>query len=366
MKMKEKKIIISGGGTAGHLYPALTVGNKLIEKNPLLRLTFVGSNRELERNIMKHYKAEFIALKIEGIKGRGLKTIKSLFLLPFSFLKSFAILLRIKPCLVIGVGGYSSGPIVLLASLMRIPTLILEQNLYPGLTNRLLLRWVQKAAVSFKNSLPSFKGKGVFIGNPVREEFHHISPKKRTPHLTLLIFGGSQGSHFLNKGITATLPLFKEEKQKLKIFHQTGKKDFDWVKNIYTQNNFKDVTVKSYFYEMANYFQISDLIICRAGATTVAELIASQKASLLIPFSQATDNHQALNAGELAAIKGAEIILEEEFSPEILAGKVLYLLKNKEKITQMEKNLAGLKTENAAEKISGLCYELMESGRRSN
>jgi UDP-N-acetylglucosamine--N-acetylmuramyl-(pentapeptide) pyrophosphoryl-undecaprenol N-acetylglucosamine transferase len=364
--MKEKKIIISGGGTAGHLYPALTVGNKLIEKNPHLRLTFVGSSRELERNIMKQYKAEFIALKIEGIKGRGLKIIKSLFLLPYSFLKSFAILLRIKPALVIGVGGYSSGPIVLLAALMRIPTLILEQNLYPGLTNRLLLRWVQKAAVSFKNSLPAFKGKGVFIGNPVREEFHHISPKKRTNHLTLLIFGGSQGSHFLNKGITITLPLLKEEKEKLKIFHQTGKKDFEWVKKSYTQNNFKDVTVKSYFYEMANYFQKSDLIICRAGATTIAELIASQKASLLIPFSQATDNHQALNAGELAAIKGAEIILEEEFSPEILAGKIFYLLKNKGKITQMEKNLNGLKTENAAEKISGLCYELMEPCRRSN
>jgi UDP-N-acetylglucosamine--N-acetylmuramyl-(pentapeptide) pyrophosphoryl-undecaprenol N-acetylglucosamine transferase len=366
MKMKEKKIIISGGGTAGHLYPALTVGKKLIEKNPHLHLTFVGSSRELERNIMKHYKAEFIALKIEGIKGRGLKTIKSLFLLPFSFLKSFAILLRIKPCLVIGVGGYSSGPIVLLASLMRIPTLILEQNLYPGLTNRLLLRWVQKAAVSFKNSLPSFKGKGVYIGNPVREEFYYISPKKRADHLTLLIFGGSQGSHFLNKGITTTLPLLKEEKDKLKIFHQTGKKDFDWVKKSYTQNNFEDVTVKSYFYEMANYFQKSDLIICRAGATTIAELIASQKASLLIPFSRATDNHQALNAGELEAIKGAEIILEEDFSPEILAGKIFYLLKNKGKITQMEKNLTGLKTENAAGKISSLCYELMESGRRSN
>ncbi len=117
---------------------------------------------------------------------------------------------------------------------------------------------------------------------------------------------------------------------------------------------------------MANYFQISDLIICRAGATTVAELIASQRASLLIPFSQATDNHQALNAGELAGIKGAEIILEDEFSPEMLAGKVFNFLKNKEKITRMEKNLAGLKTENAAEKISGLCYELMDSGRRSN
>lgn len=364
--MKEKKVIISGGGTAGHLYPALTVGNKLKEKESHLRLTFVGSSRELERNIMKHYKAEFIALKIEGIKGRGLKTIKSLLLLPFSFLKSFALLLRIKPDLVIGVGGYSSGPVVLLASLMKIPTLILEQNLYPGLTNRLLLRWAQKAVVSFKSSLPSFKGKGIFIGNPVREEFYRITPKKRTDTLTILIFGGSQGSHFLNKGITATLPLLRKEKVNLRIFHQTGEKDFDWVKKSYALNDFKEATVAPYFYEMADYFQKSDLIISRAGATTVAELIASQKASLLIPFSQATDNHQVLNARELANIKGADIILEEEFSPEALAGKIFYLLKNKEKITQMEKSLARLKTENVAEKISELCYELMEEAGRSN
>ena len=253
--MKEKKIIISGGGTAGHLYPALAVGDKLKEKDPALHLTFIGSRREVEKNIMKHYHVNFVALPIEGIKGRGLKAVKSLLLLPLSFLKSFVILLRIRPGLVIGAGGYSSGPVVLLASLMKIPTLILEQNLYPGFTNRLLLPWVHQAVVSFKSSLPSFKGKGIFIGNPVREAFYHLSPKEKSEKLTVLIFGGSQGSHFLNKTMLASLPLLKKEMKNLRIFHQTGKKDYEWVKKNYAQNGFKEVTISPYFFEMADYFR---------------------------------------------------------------------------------------------------------------
>ena len=310
---------------------------------------------------MKHYQVNFVALKIEGIKGRGLKAVKSLLILPFSFLKSFVILLRLRPGLVIGAGGYSSGPIVLLASLMKIPTLILEQNLYPGFTNRLLIPWVRQAVVSFKSSLPSFKGKGIFIGNPVREAFYHLSSKEKSEKLTVLIFGGSQGSHFLNKTMLASLPLLKKEIKNLRIFHQTGKKDYEWVKKNYAQNGFKEVTVAPYFFEMADYFQKSDLIICRAGATTIAELIASQKASLLIPFSQATDNHQYFNARELEKIRGAEIILEKEFTPEIFADKIFSFLRNKDKITLMEKNLVPLKTEKVSEKISNLCFKLMEA-----
>lgn len=359
--MTQKEVIISGGGTAGHLYPALAVGQKLKERDPDLQLTFVGSSRSLERNIMKQYQANFISLRIEGIKGKGLRVIKSFLLLPLSFLKSLAILIRMKPNLVVGVGGYSSGPIVLLASWMKIPTLILEQNLYPGFTNRLLLPWVKRAVVSFKSSLPSFKGKGVLIGNPVREEFYNLAPKQRSNKLTLLIFGGSQGSHFLNQAMRLTLPLLKEEKENLRFFHQTGEKDLDWVKTSYVQNGYKDITIAPYFFDMASYFQKADLIISRAGATTIAELISSRKAALLIPFSKASDNHQELNARELEKIKAAEIILEEEFTPEILAQKILYFMNNKEKINQIEKNLDQMRTENAATKISNLCFKLMET-----
>lgn len=359
--MKGKKVIICGGGTAGHLYPALALGQKLQEKEPFLHLMYVGSSRDLEKRIMKHHQVHFITLKIEGLKGKGLKTIKSLLLLPFSLIKSLAILLRTKPDLVIGVGGYSSGPVVLLASLMRIPTLILEQNLNPGLTNRLLLPWVKKAVVAFQSSLSLFKGKGILIGNPVREEFYTLPHKERNSKLTILIFGGSQGSHFLNQGIDASLSLLKKERENLKIFHQTGNKDFEWTKNSYAKNGFTEVIIAPYFFNMADYFQKSDLIISRAGATTIAELKASQKASLLIPFSKATDNHQVFNAKEMEKTKSAEIILENEFSPEIFAEKILNFLKNKDKIAQMENNLGLTKEEKVAEKIADLCFELMEA-----
>ena len=363
--MKERRVIISGGGTAGHIYPALAVGRKLKDKDPNILLTYVGTSRELEKNIMKHHQVDFIPLIIEGIKRRGLKALKALLLLPFSFIKSWAILKHQKPSLVVGVGGYSSGPIVLLASWKKIPTLILEQNYHPGLTNRLLRRWVRKAVVSFEGSIPLFKGKAIFIGNPVREEFYHLSPKQKNEKLTLLIFGGSQGSHFLNKGIRAALPLIKKETESLRFFHQTGNRDLAWVKESYEQHGFQDVTIAPYFSDMASYFQKSDLIISRAGATTIAEFIASQKASLLIPFSQAADNHQVLNARELEKIGGAEILLEEEFTPEKLADKIIYFLQHKERIIQMEKNLARLKTENVSEKIADLCLDLMKKRKES-
>ncbi len=364
--MNTKRVIICGGGTAGHLFPALSVGKKLIEKCPEIQITYVGGTRELERKIMLRNQVDFIALKIEGIKGRGLRIVKSLLILPWSFLKSLGILMKIKSHLVIGVGGYSSGPIVLMASWMKIPTLILEQNRYPGLTNRLLLPWIKKAVVAFDSSLSDFKGKGIFLGNPVREEFYNISEKLRNGKLTLLVFGGSQGSHFLNQKIINSLTLLKKIKTELCIFHQTGEKDYEWVKRSYLQNQIKSVTVAPFFYDMAEYFEKSDLIISRAGASTIAELIAAQKASLLIPFAQATENHQTLNARELEKINAAEIILEKDFSEEFFAEKIQYYAENKEKITQMENNLKKLRTENAADKISELCLELMKTKNQEN
>ncbi len=358
------RLIFSGGGTAGHLYPGLVVSEKLKEKNPGIQITFVGGNRKLEKNIMDHYGVHFIPLKIEGLKGRGIKIFKSLFILPFAFIKSFTLLTRIKPNLVIGLGGYSSGPIVLLASLKKIPTLILEQNLFPGLTNRTLLPRIQKAVVAFEDSLPHFKGKGLFLGNPARPEFYALHPKKRNSKLSLLIFGGSQGSHFLNTNITSTLPLLEDKKNELKIYHQTGSSEFEWVQQSYSKHGFSDVEVAPYFYDMPNYFQKSDLVICRAGATTVAELIASSKAALLIPFAKATDNHQVQNASMLKKVGGAEIILESEFKPEVFAKKIIDFMNNKDSLDRMEKNIVSLKKENSAENISKLCWDLMDNGYR--
>ena len=361
--MKEKRVIISGGGTGGHLYPSLAVGQKLKEKDPHLHLTYVGTTRSLEKQISEHYRIDFIPLRIEGIKGLGIKALKSLLLLPWAFVRSLIILLRTKPQLVIGAGAFSSGPIVLLAAWMNIPTLIMEQNIKPGLTNRLLRRWVKKAAVSFESSLSHFRGKGVFTGNPIREEFYSLPAKQRNSRLTLLIFGGSQGSHFLNKGVTDALPLLRNERDSLQIFHQTGEKDLSWVKDSYEKNGYNDATVDPYFYDMPSYFQRADLVVSRAGASTIAELIAARKASVLIPFARATEDHQVVNARELERIEGAEVITEEEFTPEGIADIIRRFTKNKEEINRMEMNMERFKRGNAAEKIAELCFKLMKKTR---
>jgi UDP-N-acetylglucosamine--N-acetylmuramyl-(pentapeptide) pyrophosphoryl-undecaprenol N-acetylglucosamine transferase len=358
--VKERRVVISGGGTGGHLYPALVLGQKLQQRNSSLDLIYVGSSRETERQIMSRHRVRFVPMVIEGLKGRGLRSIRAAVLLPAAFLRSLVLLVRLKPDLVIGVGGYSSGPVVIIAAMMKIPTLILEQNVRPGLTNRLLLPWVKKAVAAFDSSLPDFRGKAVALGNPVREEFFSLPAKERDGRLTILIFGGSQGSHFLNRAVTMTLPLLQQAKSRISIFHQTGPTDLVWVAASYRQSGFTDAVIAAYFFDMPDYFRKSDLIISRAGATTCAELIAARKASLLIPFAGAADNHQTLNAAALEAAGGADVMLENEWTPIFLAERIGYYLQHPERISAMEKNLAPMIKEAAADRIASLCFDLME------
>ncbi|MBN2408404.1 MAG: undecaprenyldiphospho-muramoylpentapeptide beta-N-acetylglucosaminyltransferase [Candidatus Aminicenantes bacterium] len=358
--MNPRRIVISGGGTGGHLFPALAVGRKLKEKDSAIRLTFIGSHRPIEKKLMEKHSAPFIPMKIEGIKGRGLRGLKTIVGLPWTLFRSALLLLRLKPGLVIGVGGYSSGPVVLAASWLGIPTIILEQNLVPGFTNRLLIRWVRKAVVAFENSLVHFKGKAVFLGNPVREEFHRIRPKQRSTTLTLLVFGGSQGSRVLNETMVAALPFLAAEKGRLRIFHQTGEAGFQKVKEAYVQNGFPDAEIAPFFHDMAGCFEKSDLVIGRAGATTIAELIVARKAAILVPFALASEDHQVKNAGELARVGGAEVILEKDLSPARLADRIIHYLDHPERITAMENNLTALKTDDPAGRIAELCFGLLE------
>ena len=243
---------------------------------------------------------------------------------------------------------------------MGMPTLVLEQNVRPGFTNRMLARWVDKAVVAFESSLPCFRGKGVRLGNPVREEFYSMPKKVRQNKLTILVFGGSQGSHFLNLAVARALPLLRGKKESLVLIHQTGNQDREWIEKAYRESGFDDATIAPYFSEMAAYFQRSDLIISRAGATTCAELIASGKPSLLIPFAGASENHQELNARELERAGGAEVALEKDLTPEVLAEKVLKILAHPEVLDRMADRLEGLRTPGAANGIAELCFRLME------
>jgi UDP-N-acetylglucosamine--N-acetylmuramyl-(pentapeptide) pyrophosphoryl-undecaprenol N-acetylglucosamine transferase len=358
--MRKPGVIISGGGTGGHLYPALVVGRKLVALRPEIALTYVGTRRDVESRIMAAHGVRFVPMRIEGLKGRGLKSLRGLVLLPLAFAHSLLVLVRTRPSLVIGVGGYSSGPIVLLAAWLRIPTVILEQNARPGFTNRLLARSVRRAVVAFPSTLPAFKGKAVVLGNPVREEFYGLPAKKRTARLDVLVFGGSQGSHLLNARITEALPLLAAAKDRLRLTHQTGPNDLAAVAAAYRGSGFDQAEVAAYFPAMAGYFGRADLVVCRAGATTLAELIAARKASLLVPFAGAADDHQTANARELAAVGAAAVIPEAEATAAALAARILHFLDHPEELDAMERNAARLQAEDPAGRIAALCLSLME------
>lgn len=358
------RVLFSGGGTAGHLYPALAVSRRLKELLPGLKVTFVGSSRKLEKTLMEFHKVKFISLKIEGLKGRGWKALRGLALLPFAFVKSLIILIRTRPHLSIGMGGYSSGPIVLLSSLLGIPSLVMEQNALPGFTNRLLRRWVKKAVVSYPGTLKYFGGKGILIGNPVREEFTRIPQKVREDRLTVLVFGGSQGSHFLNKNVLLSLAEMKNYRDRLRFLHQTGEKDLDWVSQRYREEGF-NATAEAFIYDMASSVAGADLVVSRAGATTVAELVAAGKASLLVPFAQASDDHQTMNARELEAVGGAVVLAEKDFTPQKFAAKIIGFINQKDLLDRMEKNLAQLKKPDVTDRIVNLCFDLMGVKKRS-
>ncbi len=357
--MTERRVIISGGGTGGHLYPALVVGRKLRDIDAGISLTYVGTHRDVEKKIMENHEVDFIPMKIEGLKGRGLRSLKALAILPWSFVTAFRILRRTKPALVIGVGGYSSGPIVLIAAWLGIPTLILEPNAYPGYTNRLLARWVRKAVVAFDSTLPHFKNKGIRLGNPVREGFTQQPRKTRTADLSVLVFGGSQGSHFLNETVTAALPLLAGHKARLRLTHQTGLHDLDWVSERYRSAGFAESEVAAYLMDMPRYFAQADLTVSRAGATTLAETIAARKAAILVPFAGASEDHQTRNAHELEAAAAADVIPESRLTPEVLARRILHYLGHPEELDAMERNLIAFGSENAAEKIARLCLDLL-------
>lgn len=362
--MSGKFIFISGGGTGGHLYPALVLGQTLKKSRPDFQILYIGSNRAVEKKIMAEQGMVFSTLPVEGLKGRGWKKIHGLALLPLAFIKSFILLLKYRPLLVVGVGGFSSGPMVLSASLLGISTLIMEQNALPGYTNRKLKRWADRVVVAFESSLAYFGEKAVALGNPVREEFYHLPEKPQEQMLTVLLFGGSQGSKFLNEKMMATLPLLAELKHRLRIYHQTGERDYERVLSAYRAQGFESAVVEKYFSPMPDYFALADLVICRAGATTCAELIAACKPAILVPFAQAADNHQEYNARELEKAGGAVVILEKECTPELLAQKIKHFFENREELKTMSGNLKKIRKENVAENIARLALQMIETGER--
>jgi UDP-N-acetylglucosamine--N-acetylmuramyl-(pentapeptide) pyrophosphoryl-undecaprenol N-acetylglucosamine transferase len=333
------KVMIAAGGTGGHIYPGIAVAQEIMRRDAKSQVHFVGTARGLETRLVPQAGFELSLIESTGLKNVSLGArMKGLAILPKSFTSARRLMREFQPDVVVGAGGYVSGPVVLTAALTKRPTLVMESNALPGWTNRVLARFVDRAAVSFEQALPYFRGKAKVTGNPVRREFFEIPAKRREPgKFSLLVFGGSQGARAINEAMVAALPRLKEVPIEFHIKHQTGPADFEKVKAAYAAAGWDEhANVRSYIDNMMADFADADLVLCRAGATTTAELIAAGKASIMVPFPFAADDHQRKNAEALQTAGAARMILQEQLSGERLADEIEKLVHAPEEIDRME------------------------------
>jgi len=334
-----KTLMIAGGGTGGHIYPAIAVAREYVSRDPSSRrAVFVGTERGLEKTIVPKAGFPLELIDVGGLKGKGgLDLLRNLVRLPRGFLQAWRLTGRYKPSVVLGVGGYSSGPVLVAASLRGVPTIIHEANAFPGLTNRILARFTTAVAVAFKEAGPRMKRKdAVVTGNPIRAEF--FLPRNRAtaqPRNRILVFGGSQGSRILNNTMSRALLFLAHLRDKLEIVHQTGPNDLPQVQEAYRQSAFAEARVVPYLDPMADEIAAADLVVSRAGAMTIGELAASGRGAILVPFAAATNNHQEVNARVVEKSGGAIVITEAELTPERLAGAISEVLGDPERITRM-------------------------------
>jgi UDP-N-acetylglucosamine--N-acetylmuramyl-(pentapeptide) pyrophosphoryl-undecaprenol N-acetylglucosamine transferase len=357
--MKPMRVVIAGGGTGGHLYPGIAVARELLRRDPAARITFAGTAKGIEARVVPREGFELDLLRSAGLKGTALASkIRGVLLLPLSAIDGWRILSRRSPGLVIGVGGYSSGPVVLVAAVRGIPTLLLEQNAVPGLTNRLLSRVVSAAAVTFDTTVGFFGRRGFVTGNPVRPEFFTDTQQPASRRPGVLIFGGSQGAHAINMAMVEAAPRLAAHPGGLAVTHQTGERDVELVRDAYRRAGL-DARVEPYLYVMDREIAAADLVVCRAGATTLAELTAAGRPAILIPLPTATDDHQRKNAEVFAQAGAANVIEQRDLDGPMLAERIALLVEDRQRLAAMSEAARRLAKPNAARDIADKAIELM-------
>ena len=358
------RVLIAAGGTGGHIYPGIAVAEEIKRRDSSSQVRFVGTARGLEGRLVPQAGFDLTLIDSSGLKNVSLVArARGLATLPKSFYEALKLIRQFNPDVVVGAGGYVSGPVVLMAALSNRPTLIMESNALPGWTNRVLARFVDRAAVSFEESLRFFRGKAEVTGNPVRHEFFEIPAKQRDPEkFSILVFGGSQGARAINEAMVAALVDLKSSQVPLEIKHQTGPADFEKVKQAYEEAGWaKHAEVRSYIDNMMDDFGKADLVICRAGATTTAELIAAGKASVMIPFPLAADDHQRKNAEALEASGASKMILQKDLSGAVLAKQIIALAENPVAVGVMEQASRNLARGDAAVAAVNIIEKLAKS-----
>jgi UDP-N-acetylglucosamine--N-acetylmuramyl-(pentapeptide) pyrophosphoryl-undecaprenol N-acetylglucosamine transferase len=345
----------------------MAIAEAFVERETGNEVLFIGTERGIEAKVLADGRFPLRTIQARPLKGKSLLgKVKAIGSIPMAISEAYSVLKDFEPQLVLGVGGYASGPTLIAASLLRTKRAIHEQNVIPGMTNRILKWFSQRIFVSFEETRKYFPDrKTIVTGNPVRKEIFRPPgdskeiEKRRGDRFTLLIFGGSAGAHRINEAMMEALGLLQELKSSLRFIHQTGREDVDRVSRGYKEKGF-DALVRPFFEDMATYYQLSHLVICRSGATTVAELAVCGKAAILIPYPYAAHNHQFINAQKLVDLGAAQMIRDQELNGPSLAQAILELYDQPEKRIRMEERILQVGRPRAAGEIVDHCYALVQ------
>ncbi len=353
------RVLIAAGGTGGHIFPGIALARAFLRRDPQAVIHFVGTERGLERKLVPAAGFELTlipagALNNVSWKQRG----QTLLALPAGLWQAWRLVGRLTPDIAIGVGGYASGPAMLAAIVRGVPTLVVEVNVLPGLTNRLLARFVTRAAVAYRETAAYFGSTAVLTGTPVRPEFTQITPKPPgTPRGRVLVFGGSQGAQAINRALVEAAPHLAV-RPGLYVVHQTGERDVAMVRAAYAAAGLQS-EVHPFIHQMAEAMAAADVVICRAGAATIAEVAAAGRAAIFIPFPQAANDHQRKNAEAFARAGAGEVMLQAELTGAKLAHRVLKLLDEPERLARMEAAARSLAVPDAAERAVEVAYQIL-------
>lgn len=355
------RAIIAGGGTGGHLFPGIAVARELENQLEDSRVLFIVGRRKMEMDILHRYGCEKRSIDVEGLKGRGMiRGAGVLSGLPKGVFQSGRILREASPHVVLGVGGYAAGPVCLAARFLRIPTAIHEQNSYPGLTNRMLARMVDRVLISYEESREYFASTRISLtGNPVRQELlaGGKGTKERSERFTILVLGGSQGAEAVNRSFVDALVRLRELGLAPAVIHQTGHADHARVQESYRTHALEG-DVLPFIDDMAGTYGRAHVVVSRAGATTLSELTALGKASILVPYPYAANDHQDRNARALERTGGAIVMDQKDITGERLAETLEEMMKRPEKLTDMGRAALAVGRRDAARQIVKNLFEI--------
>jgi UDP-N-acetylglucosamine--N-acetylmuramyl-(pentapeptide) pyrophosphoryl-undecaprenol N-acetylglucosamine transferase len=351
------KLLIAGGGTGGHVFPALAIAQEWLARGNGREVVLVGTQRGIEMKLVPQAGLPLETLRVAGLKGKGGATLlKNLAMLAPAMLDARRVLRKHQPVAAFGVGGYAAGPMMLATWLGCVPNVIFEPNAEPGLTNRVLARISTRIATGYEISARELGKKAIVTGCPVRAEFFSITPRRLGTPFRLLVTGGSQGALPINRAFVDAMDRLAARKNEMAIVHQTGERDYDAVRTAYARREI-NAEVVPFLTNMAERFAWADVIVCRAGAITAAEVAAAGRAAIFIPFGRATDSHQLRNAQEMTRAGAGRLISETELTAERLTGEIFSLLDQPREIEKMATAARGLARPYAARDIVNLIEE---------